>query len=213
MVPVWLAAATDVVYEENHLQVGMKKQTDSRKETPYTKVGPFFNRLKRSGAEHGYTGRFQYLLFGIRYFVNFHLNLIAMFAPHSTIRVCLHRARGVTIGKDVLIGFNVSIDNVYPRLIKISDGAALAGSNLLLAHSKPPEHFKGLVESFAAPVIIERNAWIGIGAIILPGVTVGEGSIVSAGSVVTREVPPRYLVAGNPARHIKELKPSETSVE
>jgi len=197
----------------NWRQMRMKKQTDSRKETPYTKVGPFFDRLKRSGAEHGYTGRFQYLLFGIRYFVNFHLNLMAMFAPHSTIRVCLHRARGVTIGKDVLIGFNVSIDNVYPRLIKISDGAALAGSNLLLAHSKPPEHFKGLVESFAAPVTIERNAWIGIGAIILPGVTVGEGSIVSAGSVVTREVPPHYLVAGNPARHIKELKPNETSVE
>jgi acetyltransferase-like isoleucine patch superfamily enzyme len=62
-------------------------------------------------------------------------------------------------------------------------------------------------------VTIEKNVWIGIGAIILPGVTVGEGSIVSAGSVVTREVPPHYLVAGNPARHIKELKPNETSVE
>jgi len=190
-----------------------QKRADSRKETPYTKVGPFFDRLKRSGAEHGYTGRLQYLLFGIRYFVNFHLNLMAMFAPHSTIRVLLHRARGVTIGKGVLIGFNVNIDNVYPNLITISDGAALAGSNVLLAHSKPPEHFRGVVESFAAPVIVGRDAWIGIGAIILSGVTVGEGSVVSAGSVVTREVPPRYLVAGNPARHIKELKPNETGLE
>jgi acetyltransferase-like isoleucine patch superfamily enzyme len=190
-----------------------KKEADSRKETPYTRVGPFFDRLKRSGEEHGYRGRFQYLLFGIRYFVNFHLNVMAMFAPHSTLRVILHRARGVRIGKGVLLGFNVNIDNIYPKLITISDGVALAGSNLLLAHSKPPEHFKGLVESFAAPVTIEKNVWIGIGAIILPGVTVGEGSIVSAGSVVTREVPPHYLVAGNPARHIKELKPNETSVE
>jgi maltose O-acetyltransferase len=112
-----------------------------------------------------------------------------------------------------LIGFNVNIDNVYPDLITISDGAALAGSNLLLAHSKPPAHFAGVVESFAAPVTIERNAWIGIGAIILAGVTVGEGSIVSAGSVVTREVPPRYLAAGNPARHIRELKPNEGRIE
>jgi acetyltransferase-like isoleucine patch superfamily enzyme len=199
--------------QESHLQDGKNKQTDSRKETPYTRVGPFFDRLKRSGAEHGYTGRFQYLLFGIRYFINFHLNLMAMFAPHSTIRVLLHRARGVSIGKGVLIGFNVNIDNVYPRLIRISDGAALAGGNLLLAHSKPPEYFEGVVESFAAPVTIGKNAWIGIGAIVLPGVTIGEGSIVSAGSVVTREVPPRYLVAGNPARHIKELKPDETGLE
>jgi acetyltransferase-like isoleucine patch superfamily enzyme len=190
-----------------------KKEADSRKETPYTRVGPFFDRLKRSGEEHGYRGRFQYLLFGIRYFVNFHLNVMAMFAPHSTLRVILHRARGVRIGKGVLLGFNVNIDNIYPKLITISDGVALAGSNLLLAHSKPPEHFKGLVESFAAPVTIEKNVWIGIGAIILPGVTAGEGSIVSAGSVVTREVPPHYLVAGNPARHIKELKPNDTSFE
>jgi acetyltransferase-like isoleucine patch superfamily enzyme len=138
---------------------------------------------------------------------------MAMFAPHSTLRVILHRARGVRIGKGVLIGFNVNIDNVYPDLITISDGVALAGGNLLLAHSKPPEHFAGVVESFAAPVTIEKNAWIGIGAIVLPGVTIGEGSIVSAGSVVTREVPPRYLVAGNPARHVKELKPNETVLE
>jgi acetyltransferase-like isoleucine patch superfamily enzyme len=195
------------------LQMDGQKDPDSRREAPYTKVGPFFDRLKRSGEEHGYKGRFQYLLFGIRYFINYHLNVAAMFAPHSTLRAHLHRARGVAIGKDVLIGFNVSIDNVYPRLINIGDGAALAGSNILLAHSKPPEHFKGSVESFAAPVRIERNVWIGIGAIILPGVTVGEGSIVSAGSVVTRDVPPNYLVAGNPARHIKELKPTETSTE
>jgi acetyltransferase-like isoleucine patch superfamily enzyme len=190
-----------------------EKQAGSRKETPYTRVGPFFDRLKRSGAEHGYTGRSHYLLFGIRYFINFHLNVMAMFAPHSTLRVILHRARGVRIGKGVLLGFNVIIDNVYPELITISDGAALAGSNVLLAHSKPPEHFRGVVESFAAPVIVGKDAWIGIGAMILSGVTVGEGSVVSAGSVVTRDVPPHYLVAGNPARHIKELKPNESKVE
>jgi acetyltransferase-like isoleucine patch superfamily enzyme len=200
-------------HTEGNLQLKTKKEGDSRQETPYTRVGPFFDRLKRSGEEHGYKGRLQYLLFGIRYFINYHLNIAAMFAPHSTLRVHLHRARGVVIGKEVLLGFNIIIDNVYPYLITIGDGAALAGSNILLAHSKPPEHFKGSVESFAAPVRIERNVWIGIGAIILPGVTIGEGSIISAGSVVTRDVPPNYLVAGNPARHIKELKPDSNNAE
>jgi hypothetical protein len=115
-----------------------QKQAGSRKETPYTRVGPLFDRLERAGAEHGYSGRFQYLVFGIRYFVNLHLNVMAMFAPHSTLRVILQRARGVRIGKGVLLGFNVNIDNVYPTLIAIGDGAALDGSNVLLAHSTHP---------------------------------------------------------------------------
>lgn len=54
-----------------------------------------------------------------------------------------------------------------------------------------------------APVIIKDNAWIGMSAIILKGVTVGEGAIVAAGSVVTKDVPPHTIVAGVPARVIK----------
>ena len=52
------------------------------------------------------------------------------------------------------------------------------------------------------PVKIGRGAWIGAGAIILPGVTVGERSVVGAGSVVTRDVEPLSVVAGNPARPV-----------
>jgi maltose O-acetyltransferase len=53
------------------------------------------------------------------------------------------------------------------------------------------------------PVSIGNNVWIGGGAIILPGVTIGDDAIVAAGSVVTRDVPPGATVAGNPARPIK----------
>ena len=55
-----------------------------------------------------------------------------------------------------------------------------------------------------APFIIKDNAWIGMSAIILKGVTVGEGAIVAAGSVVTKDVPPHTIVAGVPARVIKK---------
>ena len=58
--------------------------------------------------------------------------------------------------------------------------------------------------SMFAPVIIKDNAWIGMSAIILKGVTVGEGAIVAAGSVVTKDVPPHTIVAGVPARVIKK---------
>ena len=57
-----------------------------------------------------------------------------------------------------------------------------------------------------SPVRIENHAWIGFNSIILKGVTVGEGAIVAAGSVVTKDVPPYTLVAGNPARPIRELE-------
>jgi maltose O-acetyltransferase len=62
------------------------------------------------------------------------------------------------------------------------------------------------VEVDCKPVVIESGAWIGARATILPGVTVGEGAIVAAGAVVHRDVPPNTLVAGVPARIVKELR-------
>ncbi len=58
----------------------------------------------------------------------------------------------------------------------------------------------------SAPVILEPNVWVARGAAILPGVRVGEGSVIGYGSVVTSDVPPRAVVAGNPARVIRSLE-------
>jgi galactoside O-acetyltransferase len=60
-----------------------------------------------------------------------------------------------------------------------------------------------------APVKIQDKVWIGFNAIVLKGVTIGEGAVVGAGAVVTRNVPAYTVVAGNPARPIRELTPSE----
>lgn len=59
------------------------------------------------------------------------------------------------------------------------------------------------------PIVIENKSWIGFNTIILKGVTVGEGAIVGAGSVVTKDVPPYTIVAGNPARIIREIPENE----
>ncbi len=61
------------------------------------------------------------------------------------------------------------------------------------------------------PIRIERNVWIGFDVCVLPGVTIGEGSIVGARSVVTMDVPPFTIVAGNPARIIRKLEPQEAT--
>lgn len=90
---------------------------------------------------------------------------------------------GLDIGDDVMIGPNVSI---------ITSG-----------HPIDPAQRRACV--VAKPIKIERNVWIGAGATIIGGVTVGENSVVGAGSVVTRDVPPNTLVGGNPARVIRSI--------
>jgi maltose O-acetyltransferase len=57
----------------------------------------------------------------------------------------------------------------------------------------------------SAPIVLEENVWIGIRAIVLRGVTIGQGSVIGAGSVVVNDVPPRSLAAGVPARVIRTL--------
>jgi len=81
----------------------------------------------------------------------------------------------------------------------------LAGNDYVLAHSTPMEYHRNCVESFVAPTVIGRNAWVGVNVTILPGITVGEGAIIAAGAVVTKDIPPRTLAAGVPARIIKQL--------
>lgn len=89
---------------------------------------------------------------------------------------------GITIEDDVLIG---------PKVSLITEGHPL----------NPAERKTLLVK----PVVIKRNAWIGAGATILPGVTVGENSVVAAGAVVSKDVPANTVVAGVPARIIKAI--------
>ncbi len=90
---------------------------------------------------------------------------------------------GITIEDNVLIG---------PRVNLVSEN-----------HPLNPAEREYLIGS---PVVIKRNAWIGAAATILPGVTVGENSIVAAGSVVTKDVAPNTIVAGVPARLIKMIE-------
>jgi acetyltransferase-like isoleucine patch superfamily enzyme len=178
---------------------------EKRLEVPYTKVERLPTRLLKSAVEHGYHGWWGVVRYSFKAIVDFYLNLLTFFLPYSGPRVFMHRLRGVNIGKSVLIGFNVTLDNAYPQLITLKDGVALAGNNLILVHSKPLEYHKKTFKSYVAPVVLEKNVWITVGVIILPGVTIGEGSVIAAGSVVTESIPPNCLAAGNPAKVIKSL--------
>jgi UDP-2-acetamido-3-amino-2,3-dideoxy-glucuronate N-acetyltransferase len=103
---------------------------------------------------------------------------------------------GVTIEDEVFIGHGVNfINDNYPRATA-ADGAL-----------QTEDHWQVL------PSVVKRGASIGTGATILGGVEIGERAIVGAGSVVTKNVPPETIVAGNPARTISSLKPDEMTSE
>ena len=124
------------------------------------------------------------------------LHLIARFSPGgATLRPLLHRLRGVKIKGYVFIGEEVYLENEYPELIELHDGAQLALRCTIMCH------FRDL-----GKVIIGKNAWIGPGCIIAasPGeiVSIGEGAVIAAGSVVTKSVSPFTFVGGVPDKTI-----------
>jgi acetyltransferase-like isoleucine patch superfamily enzyme len=136
------------------------------------------------------------------------LRILAWVAPIYQFRCSLLRKCGIKIGRNAYVGFLVMFDGEFPEYIELEEETSIGPGAIIMAHSgASPYHqrFK-IYHEKPKKVKIERGAWIAAGAIILPGVTVGKGSIVSAGSVVSRDVPPFTLVAGNPARAIKNLK-------
>lgn len=97
---------------------------------------------------------------------------------------------GVTLEDEVFIGHNVTfINDRYPRA------------------TTPQGKLQSEADWRCVPTVVKRRASIGSGATVLCGVTVGEGAIVGAGSVVTRDVPAWAVVAGNPARVVRQLVP------
>ncbi len=134
--------------------------------------------------------------------INRILAVIARFAPGiTTWRVRLHRWRGVRIGKGVHIGADVLIETGFPSWISIGNNVQIGMRSTIIAH------YHGLLPKQEdlrnyVSVRIEDEVSIGAGVIILPNVTIGYGSVVTAGSVVSSSIPPLTLVQGNPARPI-----------
>ena len=111
-----------------------------------------------------------------RYNIHLGKNFYANFA------CCFLDCGRVNIGDNVLFGPNVQLYTVSHPLDVLTRGS-----------------------EFTRPIVVEDNVWVGGSAILLPGVTVGKGAVVAAGAVVTKDVPPFSVVAGNPAKVIKMI--------
>lgn len=123
---------------------------------------------------------------------------VAVFTP-----LYLNYGKNIKIGKNVFINF----DCVFLDLggITIEDNVLIAPKVSLLSKGHPlePENRHALVPK---PIHIKKNAWIGAGATILQGVTIGENAIVAAGAVVSKDVPDNTIVGGIPAKIIKTIE-------
>ena len=132
--------------------------------------------------------------------------------PDNGTRKVFFEITGVEIGEGSVINGGFIVSDNYKRLLKIGCRVAIASNvTVICASAANNSHLKkldGFEEAFHEEREVEvcDDAWIGTGAIILPGVRVGTGSIVAAGSVVTRQVPDYFLVRGVPAKVDCDIK-------
>lgn len=150
--------------------------------------------------------------------VNRVCQILALYAPGlKSLRVWLHRMRGVSIGENVAIGTAAIIETSYPRLVSIGNNSSLGIRTVIIGHfvdglgatpiqEGTPVH-AAREEEYQQKrgnksVVIEDDVFIGPMVTILPQVTIGRGSVVAAGSVVNQSVPPQTMVQGNPAKPV-----------
>lgn len=119
----------------------------------------------------------------------------------------------VRVGDNFFANFDLVLLDCAP--ITIGDNVMFGPSVQLLTpmHSVDDVELRNSGREWAEPITIGDNVWLAGGVIVCPGVSIGEGSTVGAGSVVTRDIPPRVLAAGNPCRVVRELQPGEDSAE
>lgn len=151
------------------------------------------------------------ILYALKRFRNYLLLLMSLIAPFNSWRVRFNKWKGINIGKNVYIGMFVFFDNAYPEYIYLEDKTAINSGTMIVTHFNPYIHFDKVLKASVNPVIIKEGAFIAIRSVILPGVTVGEYAMVTAGSVVSKEVEPYTIVRGNPAVKVADYKRRMTS--
>jgi len=138
------------------------------------------------------------------------LKHIAKYSPGYGLRIWILRKCNYQIGKDIYIGedFIIIDDLKDPQIhLTIGDRASISPRVTFVLHTQPNgSRIAEFVNSRKGKINIGQDAWIGTGAVILPDVTIGEGAVVGANSVVTGDVPPYTVVGGTPAKKIKKVE-------
>jgi acetyltransferase-like isoleucine patch superfamily enzyme len=129
---------------------------------------------------------------------------------YRRIRPIIWRWMGAKVGKNCFIGYEVWVDMTNTHLVELEDHVHVANRCLLLCHQRDlSEYYVG--DDYAKlgynkeKIVLKKGCLIGMNSMIMPGVTIGEGAIVGAGSLVTKDVPAWTIATGRPAKVVKEI--------
>ena len=130
----------------------------------------------------------------------------------AQLRMPFYKAMGISIGKGSKIASSVDIDMSAPELITIGENVWVTRGVMLLCHQRDLSFYRPDLPVMDcplkyAPIVIKDGAHLGIGSIIMPGVTVGKGAVIGAGAVVVNDIPDYCVAVGCPAKVIKNLNP------
>lgn len=120
------------------------------------------------------------------------------------------RKIGCSVGKNVFIGDSVKVDSGHADLIFIEDHVHIAGGTRLLCHQRDLSDYK-VGDDYAKlgytlkPIVLKKGCLVGMESFVFPGVTIGEGAIVGAGSLVTKDIPAWTIATGRPAKVVKQI--------
>lgn len=145
------------------------------------------------------------------FLMNFFMNswILSPFLPRK-IRPWVLKKVGCHVGNGCFIGDNVRIDTGHSDMITLEDRVSIAGGVRLLCHQRDfSNYFVGddymQLNYVIKPIVLKKGCLIGMESFVLPGVTIGEGAIVGAGSLVTKDIPAWTVASGRPAKVIREI--------
>ncbi len=134
----------------------------------------------------------------LRVSLNFIVIYLCRFLPSLSLKNFLYRSIGMKVGKDVSVGLMVMFDIFFPELIEIGENSVIGYNATILAHEYLVEEWR------SGKVKIGKNVMIGANSTVLAGVEIGDRAVVSAASLVNRDVASCAFVGGVPAREIDE---------
>jgi len=129
---------------------------------------------------------------------------------YRKIRPVIWRWMGAKVGKDCFIGYAVWADMTNTELIEMEDHVHIANRCLLLCHQRDLSDYH-IGDDYAKlgyhkkKIILKKGCLIGMNTMVMPGVTIGEGAIVGAGSLVTKDIPAWTIATGRPAKVIRQI--------
>lgn len=184
------------------------------------KLSTTFKFLRAIGLNYSEEEYGQVSLWGVikKFFANYYHALLqsmmdwVIFAPiaHRKVRPWLLRRMGAKVGKGVFIGDHVAFDLNHADLITLDDDAHITGGCRLLCHQRDLKGYRVGDNAAKLPyrlgeIHVGKGVMVGMMTLIMPGVKIGDGAIVGAYSLVTKEIPPYTIATGRPCKVIKEI--------